>query len=93
MRYFELLDHIGVAADGELEPIREVGVAIAIPLMVDGEIVAVPQTVVLRPVQPGARIVATDDPRIVAALAESGQYREVDPPASEQPHRPKSKED
>lgn len=107
-RYFELLDEHGRAPaytrqpDGtevenpnfnEPEPINEVGVTVAIPTIVAGELVPLAQTLVIRQspqlsddlharVVPGTRVIEVGPTGIIAAdaLVASGQYREVDPP-------------
>lgn len=77
--YLQLNDDIGLNAEGNPEPIHEVGVALAVPTMVEGDIVDVPQRVTVHPI-PGTRTIKTDDPLIAAGLLSSGQYHEVDPP-------------
>lgn len=78
-RYFELDEAIGLDPDGNPEPIHEVGLAVNIPTVKDGEIVAVASRVTVNAI-PGTRILKVDDPIVAGALAGSGQYREVDPP-------------
>lgn len=91
-RYFELLDHIGVEADGSLQPLKEEGLTLQVLSKVRGDqLVYKPKTVRLRPFAPKAhpRIIKTDDPVIAMLLLELSKYREVDPPESEQPRRPR----
>lgn len=78
-RYLQLNDDLGLNAEGNPEPIHEIGVALAVPTAVGGEIVDVPQRVTVKPI-PGTRTVKTDDPLIYHGLLSSGQYHEVDPP-------------
>jgi hypothetical protein len=79
-RHFRLLDHIGLDAAGNPEPIHEVGLAVLIPTMKGGEIVDVPERITLN-AAPGTRVLKTDDPRVASALLSSGQYEEIDPPS------------
>jgi enoyl-CoA hydratase/carnithine racemase len=87
-RYFKLKDHVGVDAEGNLEPIHEIGLSANVPTIVgegkDQEIVAVAKRVVVKPL-PGTRIVKTDDPIVADTVLQSGMFDEVDPPDSEQP--------
>lgn len=79
-RHFRLLDHIGLDADGNPEPIHEIGLAVLIPTMKDGKIIDVPERITLNAAA-GTRVVKTDDPRVAGALLQSGQYEEVDAPS------------
>lgn len=79
-RYFELLPELGVHHEtGEPEPIREVGVTAAVPRIVKGELVQDVERHVLKPIA-GTRILKVTDLAIADALAQSGQYREVEAP-------------
>src|SRR4051794_21298768 len=82
-RHLRLLDHIGVDEAGNPEPIHEVGLAVLVPTMKDGQIVDVAERVTLRPA-PGTRVLKTDDPRVADALLQSGQYEEIDAPSQRQ---------
>lgn len=84
-RYFELEDHIGIADDGSLEPLREEGLVLLVPSMAGGAPQLKPKRTVLRPFAPKThpRMVRTNDPAIAAALLAHGKYREVDPPQTE----------
>lgn len=79
-RHFRLLDHIGLDADGNPQPIHEIGLSVLTPTMKDGEIVDVAERITLN-AAPGTRIVKTADPRVADGLLASGQYEEVDPPS------------
>jgi hypothetical protein len=96
-RYFELKDTVGiepshVQADdgtisenpkaGELQPIVEVGIVVAVPEMIDGELVSSLGRKTVKAL-PDSRIVPAEHPAIADALLSSGQYVEVDPPQSE----------
>lgn len=78
-RYFELNDDVGRDPEGNPEPLKEIGVAIAVPTVKDGEIVDVPQRIALQPIA-GTRIVKIDDPLAAGALVASGLVHEIDPP-------------
>lgn len=78
--YLELNDDVGVDADGNLEPIHEIGVAVNIPTIKNGELVDIAQRTTVNAI-PGTRIVKTNDPAIVSALLGSGQYHETDAPS------------
>lgn len=95
-RYFKLRDDIGVEPDfvtdtktgepvenpkaGELSPLRSENITLAVPTMVDDQVVSVVETVTLEPI-PGTRILKIDDPLIANAVAELGKYDEVEPPS------------
>jgi hypothetical protein len=84
-RFFELLEHVGVDADGELEPLVATRLLVARPKMVEGEPRIVMAPVTLRPLgKKHPRTVKTDDPAIAEHLLSNGLYREVDPPTTEQ---------
>lgn len=79
-RYLKLKDHIGLHHEtGELDPIREVGVAVAVPTIEGDEIVEVSHRVTLHPI-PGTRVLKVENPQVANALLASGQYDEIDPP-------------
>lgn len=91
-RYFELRDHVGVTADGNPEPIAEIGVALAVPIMRGGEVVGEQQRHViaqapslkegmLARVLPGTRLIEASDPRVCDVLLQSELVKEVDPPS------------
>lgn len=96
-RYFRLFDHIGVEPPyvtdpktgqpvenekaGELQPLREFGLAIQIPTMVGGEIVPVNETLTVYPDgDPLDRTIATDEPLVANVLQAHDLFYEVDPP-------------
>lgn len=90
MRYLELNDDVGLHyLTGEPDLISEVGIGVATPTLVEGELVAVVENIVLKHIPGHPRIVRSADPRVVDGLLASGQYHEIDPPTSAQ----KSKED
>jgi hypothetical protein len=78
-RHFRLLDHVGLDADGNPEPIHEIGLAVLTPTMKDGEIVDVSERITLK-AAPGTRVVKTDDPRVAGGLLACGLLEEIDPP-------------
>lgn len=78
--YLELNDDVGLDADGNPEPIHEIGIAVNIPTIKDGELVDIAQRTTVTAI-PGTRIVKTSDPMIVGALLGSGQYHETEPPS------------
>lgn len=81
-RYFKLNDDVGVEpGTGELQPMVEVGLPIAVPTIdeASGELVEVAHKVTLKPI-PGTRVVKVDQPAIANGLLASGQYTEIDPP-------------
>lgn len=81
VRFFRLRDEYGIAADGSLEPIVEVGLAVVVPALdTRGRIVERPTRIVVRSSSADGRVIATDDPRVAGALLASGQYDETDPP-------------
>jgi hypothetical protein len=79
-RHFRLLDHIGLDADGNPQPIHEVGLAVLTPTMKDGEVVDVSERITLN-AAPGTRVQKTSDPRVAEALLASGQYEETEAPS------------
>ncbi len=93
-RFFELVDHVGVDADGHHEPLAEIGLALPLPTMRDGEVVevAVPTTIEPAPsighrparIVPDTRIVEVADLVVVGQLLGSGKYIEIAPPTSAQ---------
>jgi hypothetical protein len=88
-KYFELEDHVGVTADGNLEPLVEIGLVVTVPTMVEGEVVDAPHTVKVEHaaklgelaarIVPGTRIVESSDYRVNVALLGSG-FVAIDPP-------------
>jgi hypothetical protein len=99
VRYFALRDHVGVTPGGNLEPLVEEGMAIAVPTIVstvDGpEVVTTSMSVVIRPadtlpdgagarVIPGTRIIECSDPRIADGLLGGEKYEEIPPPTKQE---------
>ncbi len=94
--FLELEDHVGVTADGNLEPLVSIGLSIAVPTMVKDpdtgkmEPAEIAHSITIessqgladRPARflPGTRIVEIADPRVVTALMQSGSFKEIDPP-------------
>lgn len=77
--YFTLADDVGLDPDGNPEPLVEIGVTIAVPNMVAGEIVDRAERVTLKPIA-GTRIVKIDDQLIASALRNVPSLVETDPP-------------
>lgn len=86
----EHLDPIPNPKAGELAPFVAEGMTVGVPTMVRGELQMVARRIELKPM-PGARILKIDDPLVANAIQSHPHYREVDPPKSEQPHKPKQK--
>ena len=91
-RYFELLDHVGVTADGNPEPLVQEAIALAVPVMAAGEVIDEFRTVYIDPadrlkqgapgrILPGTRIIETANPTVAAYLLAHGKYQEVDKPS------------
>lgn len=94
--FMELHDHVGVTADGNLEPLVSIGLTVAYPTMVkdpdtgkdeiaeavQGLTIDAAQSLGDRPARfiPGTRIIETNDPRIVTALLQSGNFQQIDAP-------------
>lgn len=79
----------------EPEALNSIGVNIPIPTMVGDDVVEVTQRVTIDPgeklgkeiparIIPGTRIVETTHPAVVNLLLQTGQYKQVDAPRSEQ---------
>lgn len=94
-QYFALRDHVGVTADGNLEPLVEIGVTLAVPMMRDGEFVEDPHRYIIESreslpdgelarIIPGTRIVHATDPRIADVLLQSELVEQCDPPTKRQ---------
>lgn len=79
-RYFAVRDQHGLNANGNPEPLVEIGVTIAVPVMKGGEIIEVAERLVLKPLK-GSRTVSTDDPRVAAALDAHPALEAVDKPS------------
>lgn len=90
-QYFVLRDDVGVTADGNLEPLHEIGIVVAVPIMRGGELVEDPHRYVVRPAEsigdgeyarviPGTRLVHVTDPRVAQGLVQTGLFAETDPP-------------
>ena len=93
--FLELNDDVGVTADGNLEPLHEIGLAIAVPTVLDGEVVEVPQRITITAADQlsdgdaarfiaGTRIVEVADLRVRDALLQSGLCHETDAPSKRQ---------
>jgi hypothetical protein len=82
-QYFELNDDIGLNAEGNPEPLHEIGVTVAIPTMNGDDVVSVPQRTTVKPI-PGTRIFKTDDQVIAAAIFDSGLVHETNAPSQSQ---------
>src|SRR5581483_6018548 len=91
LRYFELLDNIGVDNAGNLEPLVHAGHQVGVPVLTPLGMTEEVHTVILEPadhlgreanarVIPDTRIVEVRDPIAAAAIAGSGAYREIDKP-------------
>lgn len=90
LRFFELLEHVGVAADGSLEPLVHTAVRKVKPVMRGDQVVFVEETVLLKPVgssEADARTTATADSTIAEHLLTNGCWREVDPTTPVQKRR------
>ncbi len=79
-RYLSLNDDVGIDADGNPEPLHEVGAAVSIPTIKDGEVVSRDERVTVKPIA-ATRILKLDEPRIVESLLSTGHWHEIDPPA------------
>lgn len=116
LRYFALNADVGLAPPyirtragldvpneraGEPEPLREIGVAVPVPVMAGNDVVDDRRRVFIRPaaqrdellqarIIPGTRVVEVAHPAIANLLIACGQYHEVAPPASEQPRKPRT---
>jgi hypothetical protein len=75
-RYFEINDDVGINADGNPEPLHEIGVTVSIPTMNGSDVVDVPQRTTVKPI-PGTRTFKTDDPIIAQAILDSGLVHET----------------
>lgn len=91
-RYFALREHVGLTADGNPEPLVEIGVALAHPIMRGGEVFTENARYViaqseklggdeLARILPGTRLIEASDPRICDVLMQSDLVEEVDPPS------------
>ena len=81
-RFFELLDHVGVEADGSLGPLVQTHVDKAVPTLVDGVFQMVVERITLTPVgksQADCRVAVTTDATVAEHLLSTGLWREVDP--------------
>jgi hypothetical protein len=81
-RFFELLEHVGIDADGQPEPLVHTHVRKLVPTLVAGELRMVEQIVELKPVgkaQGDCRVTVTCDPAVADHLVTNGVWREVDP--------------
>lgn len=83
----------GFDAQGNPEPLREVGLNVVIERMEGGEVVTDIGTVRIKPspdakldapgrIVPDTRTIATSNPRVVEALLDCGQYVLADPPGA-----------
>lgn len=96
-RYFQLNDDVGLnPVTGKADPIAAVGLVVAVPRMVKGELLVEQQRLEIKVltdqelagrkqkpparILPSSRLIEVDEPRVADGLAGSGQYREVDPP-------------
>jgi hypothetical protein len=90
-QYFQLRDDVGLTADGNQEPLRQIGVTLAVPIMREGEVVDDPHRYVIHASDtlkdgalarfiPGTRTVHAVDPRIADVLRQSGLFVQTDPP-------------
>ena len=90
-RYFEL-DPERTPHIPPDEPIAEQGLTIAVPATVRGdEIVFKPKKITLRPLDGHPRVLRVSDPIVAEKVLELGFYREIDPPESERPRRPRER--
>lgn len=89
--YFKLRDDVGVTADGNLEPLCEIGIVVAVPIMKDGELIDDPHRYVIEPADtlkedghariiPGTRIVHVNDPVVAQGVLQTGMFGQVDKP-------------
>lgn len=93
--WLKLLDTIGVSANGNLEPLVDIGITVAVPTMIEvegkQEIGESVQTLrighdatlsVFKPARfiEGGRIVETRDARVVEALMRTGNWEQIDRP-------------
>lgn len=83
-RFFKVLDHVGLDPDGNLEPLVEVGVTVPRVTTDDGEPVQLDDRVILKPLDEGGRIFATDDPIIAEGLNATGLVEEISQPTKAQ---------
>ena len=98
-RYLQLREHVGVTADGNPEPLVEIGLTATVPRMRGGELVDDPHRHVIRAaekipagdgarIMPNTRMVHATDPMIAQALLSTGNWEEIDPPSKrEQAHQ------
>lgn len=82
-RYFQLNDDVGLNANGHPEPLHEIGLAVTTVSMQAGEVVELPDRVTIKPIA-GTRTFKHDDPRVAAAMLDSGLVHEIDPPTNTQ---------
>lgn len=87
---------------GEPSPLNNIGIQIpTVAMAPDGEVIETTTRQPITPsdrldevlrarILPGTRIVETDHPAVANLLNETGLYHQIDPPRSEQPHRPKN---
>lgn len=100
----EVLEEAPHPNAGELGPLVHFTAHVAVPIIVDGELVKSVQAIEVEPAEkldeahqsrivPGQRVIETRDPNVAAAIVERGDFREIDPPKSEQTRRPKDAPD
>lgn len=94
-KYFALKLDVGVTANGNLEPLAEIGVAVAVPIMRNGELVEDALRYVIRPAEsigpddyariiPGTRVIHVNDPRVEQAIRQSALFVDTDKPTKAQ---------
>lgn len=77
--YFQIADGVGIDPGGNPEPAVEVGIALAVPTVVDGELVNLEQRVSVSPIK-DSRIFVTDDPLVADGLRGIPTLVEIDEP-------------
>jgi hypothetical protein len=94
-RYFALRDHVGVTADGNLEPLVEIGVTASVPKIEKGELIEVQERYTIKAADslgqfdlarfiPGTRMVHATSPQIADVLLQSGMWDEIKPPTKQE---------
>jgi hypothetical protein len=95
--FLKFKDEHGVTADGNLEPLVQIGLVMAVPVMIPNPFTKIDepgeaaQSVIVDPadtlggaparIVPGTRLIEVADSRVVSALLYSKQWELTDPPS------------
>lgn len=94
-QYFQLRDDVGITGDGNLEPLDNIGIVVAVPIMRGGEVVEDPHRYhvvqaeslskdVLARVIPGSRTIHVNDPTVAEGIWQTGLFVQIDKPTKKQ---------